>query len=204
MKSSSASLPSNNPNLLENRIDFKLHAASRHLENLKQLELEHESLTSNNIRIDAEIELDEFFYHLVGVMDALLHEINREFNLGIKQKEVKIDRITTELQLKKGAVIAKIMTQDIRNMQSIKQKLKRKQRQHPLWLISEFNNHSKHRAMIGKAIVAHEGVGVTKISLINPQTRRKMKKPIIDYLDESYKRIERVQKKVRKKIAKYI
>jgi hypothetical protein len=57
--------------------------------------------------------------------------------------------------------------------------------------------------MIGKAIVAREGIGVTRSSLINPQTHRKMKKPTIDYLDDSYKRIEGLQKKVRKKIAKY-
>jgi len=34
--------------------------------------------------IDVEIELDEFFYHLVSVKDALLHEINRDFKLHIK------------------------------------------------------------------------------------------------------------------------
>jgi hypothetical protein len=95
---------------------------------LKQLERRAGSLVSNDIRIDAEIELDEFFYHLVRVTDALLHEINRDFNLRVKQREVTIDSITTKLQQntklqrKKGVDVAKIMTQDIRNMKFNKQK----------------------------------------------------------------------------------
>ncbi len=89
------------------------------------------------------------------------------------------------------------MTEDIRKMQFDKQK----RRQHPLWVVTEFSNHSKHRRLIKKRIVSVDGK-ITKVSLIYPHTNRRMKKPAIDYLDDSYKRIEMLQETVRKKIAK--
>lgn len=198
MTSSSSVSPSSS-NLLENRGDFKLYAARRHLENLKQLEHEHGSLVSSNIRIDAEIELDEFFYHLVGVKDALLHEINREFKLHIKPRDVAFDNVHAKLKNKKGlsANVPNILMQDLTKMQFHR---KKKGRQHSLGIVIEFNNHSKHRAMIKKHIVFS---GRTIVSLRYPNTNRRMKKPFIDYLDDSYTRVERLQKIVRKKIAKY-
>jgi len=192
-------LSQSSSNLLETRGDFKLHAARMHLEHLRQMESEFGSLVASEIRIDAEIELDEFFYHLVGVKDALLHEINREFKLHIKSRNVAFDCVCAKLKNKKGlrANVPNILMQDLTKMQFHK---KKKGRQHSLGIVVEFNNHSKHRAMIRKYIVM---AGRIIVFLRYPNTNGRMKKPVLDYLDDSYKRVEKLQEIVRKKIAKY-
>lgn len=62
--------------------------------------------------------------------------------------------------------------------------------------------------MLDKEMVVVDG-GINKFSLIDLRTGQGMRTdegmtiPIIDYLDDSYKRIERLQKTLRDKIYKY-
>jgi hypothetical protein len=190
------------PNPLNNRLNFKLNAAKIHLETLKRLEdaSPGKNLASYKDRMHVEMEIDEFLYHLVGVKDALFQEINCEFHLGLSPDKVTSEKVKTELNQKQGIVAAAKteFTKEIGKMQFDKQK----KNQHPLWLINELHNHSKHRNILPKALVVVDS-DISKISLINPRTNRKMKKPIMDYADDSYKIIERWQKNVRKKIIKY-
>jgi hypothetical protein len=157
--------------------------------------------SSSNVRMDAEIEIDELLYQLVGVKDALLQEINCKFNLGLEQRKVELDTINEQLKQEYGEAVAKDITIEIRRMTSY--------REDPLWLINELHNLSKHRAMIGMAISIVVG-GKTSTSLIDPRTGQGMQtnegkqKPIIEYLEESYTEIEELQKKVRDKISRYL
>jgi hypothetical protein len=69
--SSSPAASSFSPDPLNNRVDFKLHAAKIHLGNLKRTEARAGSLMANKVRIKAEMEIDEILYYLVGIKDAL-------------------------------------------------------------------------------------------------------------------------------------
>ena len=73
---------------------------------------------------------------------------------------------------------------------------------HPLGLINEFYNYSKHSAMISKALIIVDSE-LGKPSLINPTTNERMKTAIIEYLENSYKRTEKLQEIVRSQISKY-
>lgn len=81
---------------LNKRVDFKLHGARIHLHNLKRLESIDGALASSRVRLQVEIELDEFLYYLVGVKDALLQEINSEFHLGVAPQDVKEESINSK------------------------------------------------------------------------------------------------------------
>ena len=74
-----------------------------HLDNLHQLEINGGgSLASSHVRMKAEIEIYELFYHVVGVKDALLQEINRDLLLGLAPEDVKEETINSKLEEKLG------------------------------------------------------------------------------------------------------
>jgi hypothetical protein len=181
---------------MKNRVNFKLNAAYSHLEKLKRLEAANKVLSGD--KMETEMHIDEFFYHLVGVKDALLQEINSELNLSIAPHEVTIDSINTALNRK--GVDARKITKEICNMIS--------DESDPLWLINEFHNHSKHRNIIGKAIAIVVGISDT-ISLRNPRTGKEVRTdqgkmiPIIDYLEDSYEEIAKLQETIRHKVCEY-
>lgn len=59
--------------LLEDRVKFKLYAAERHLDELKNIKQSHGSIIrSSEIRIKAEMEIDCFLAHIIGAKDSLL------------------------------------------------------------------------------------------------------------------------------------
>jgi hypothetical protein len=193
---------------LNNRVDFKLHGARTHLLNLKRLESIDGTLDSSSIRLQAEMEIDEILYYLVGVKDALLQEINSELNLGLTLEDVKEETINKEVEKKKGVTAKEDLMMSINKMQTNKE--------HPLGRINELHNHSKHRRMIGFDIaVVAESNEIIKPSLIIPVTSKGNQNgkgmrngkgtriPAIDYLEDSYKKIEKLKEIVRKGIIKY-
>jgi|SRR5215208_550092 len=198
--SSSSSLPYPDPT--NNRVNFKLDAARIHLDRLIELERNspEQSLALTIERFQVEMEIDEILYYLVGVKDALLQEINRRFDLGLELRTVDIDTINKQLKKKYGGDIAREMLSEINRMTS--------SREDPLWLINECHNHSKHREMLGMAKTMVIG-GPTNASLIDPRTGQGVRrangtqKPPVEYLEESYVEIEKLQKKVRDKINSY-
>jgi hypothetical protein len=185
------------PNPLNDRVHFKLNAAKMHLDRLNDLQANSEgrTLASSNVRMQAEIEIDEFFYHLIGVKDALLHEINRELHLGLAPGDVKEETLNNKLEEMLGEDAKEDLMRRINMMKSGER--------HPLRRINELHNQSEHRNMIPKDIVASAGGGVTNFALIDPLTSRRMNNQIIDYLTDSYERIEKLQKMVRQNILKY-
>jgi hypothetical protein len=195
------------PDELNDRVHFKLAAAKTHLDRLKQLKASEENfVSSSTIRMQAEMEADEFFYHLVCAKEALLQEINSKLNLGLLEKHVKLETINEKLnELNKRKPGARELTKEICNMMS--------DDHDPLWLINELHNWSKHRSIIypglGYEIIADAERGIISTSLIDPRTGKGMRtdeekqKSIIQYPEESYTNIEKLQKTVRNKISRY-
>jgi hypothetical protein len=66
-------------NLLENRVDFKLYAAEQHLNELKNIRLKHGTIMGTpEIRIKTEMEIDCFLASVMGALDSLFVQINRD------------------------------------------------------------------------------------------------------------------------------
>jgi hypothetical protein len=189
------------PNLPENRGDYKLKAARRHLDNLIRLEDTAGSLAAGKVRIEAEEDIDEYLYHLIGVKDALLQEINNELHLDLAQRDANLGAINIKLN-QRGAD-ARAITKEIDDMLS--------NEHNPLWLVNELHNHSKHRNLIGQAIVIENG-RLARASLIDPRTGEEMRTAddvrmrilATFYLEESYTGIEDLQRTVREKIRQYL
>jgi hypothetical protein len=59
--------------------------------------LKYNDLTSNNVRISAEMEIDSFLYQMIGTVDSLLFKINDEFGLMIPSDRIEIDKIQSAL-----------------------------------------------------------------------------------------------------------
>ena len=79
-------------NFDNDRISFKLHACRQHLRNLKDIELKYNDLTSNDVRMTVEMEMDSFLYQMIGTVDSLLFKINDKFGLMIPYDRIEIDK----------------------------------------------------------------------------------------------------------------
>ena len=163
--SSSRASSSPYPDALNNRVNFKLNAARMHLDNLHQLEINGGgSLASSNVRMQAEIEIDELFYHLVGVKDALLQEINRDLLLGLAPEDVKEETINSKLEEKLG--------EDAKDDLMCRINMMKSGERHPLRRINEMHNHSKHRNMLAKHIGVSVPDGETNFVFIDPPRQK--------------------------------
>ena len=84
-------------NFDNDRISFKLHACRQHLRNLKDIELKYNDLTSNDVRMTVEMEMDSFLYQMIATADSLLFKINDKFGLMIPYDRIEIDKIQSAL-----------------------------------------------------------------------------------------------------------
>jgi hypothetical protein len=188
------------PDELNNRVHFKLNAARRHLDNLTRLEIDAGSLAVAEVRVEAEQRIDECLYHLIGVKDALLQEVNAQLNLGILPRNVKLE--TMNPILAKLGPDARDIIAEIKSMVF--------NQNDPRWLMNELHNQSKHRGMIGQAILVVDNE-IQRASLIDPRTPDQgMVRPndgtrilAIDYLEESYASMEELQRTVRNRVQQY-
>lgn len=71
--------------LFEDRIEFKIWSAQRHLDKLIEIEHQYGGIMGIN-RIYAEDELDCYFAQLIGAKDALLMLINKKTGLNLHEK----------------------------------------------------------------------------------------------------------------------
>jgi hypothetical protein len=78
--------------LIGNRTKFKLHAAAQHLKNLKNLEQDGTTMHYSKGRVQWEMEIESFLFHLVGVSDSLVAKTNDifGFNLGVGKVRIEI------------------------------------------------------------------------------------------------------------------
>jgi hypothetical protein len=86
--------------LLNDRAEFKLHAAEQHLNRLKEIENAYGDIAKDNARIEVEMEVDCFLSQLVGAVDSLLFQINDRLDLGIPTDHVNFANVQSALSAK--------------------------------------------------------------------------------------------------------
>jgi hypothetical protein len=79
--------------LIENRVKFKLYAAEQHLKNLKILEQDGSNMQSFKERVRWEMEIESFLFHIVGVRDSLLVNINNKLELRLEGRDIDFRNI---------------------------------------------------------------------------------------------------------------
>jgi hypothetical protein len=79
--------------LIENRTEFKLYAAAQHLKNLKNIEQSGTTMHSPKGRIEWEMEIESFLFHLVGISDTLLAKTNDKLDLKLKGRGISLQNI---------------------------------------------------------------------------------------------------------------
>lgn len=128
----------------QRRTSQKLEYAAVHIRELE----EYENATSNDIWENSHQE--SCFYHLAGAVDAILHEINDAYALGLEITQVSWQRVAQRLGETGQVSIAFSHCTRLR-------------RQKGSWLnlLLEWRNHGAHRGRVGKIVRAstHRRVG---------------------------------------------
>ena len=182
--------------LLNDRVKFKLFAASQHLDKLKEIKRVHGNI--NKLRLQSEMEMDCFLAHIIGAKDALLVEINKKLNLDIPIEDVGLETINNEL--------------DIRNKQWLLKHLNRiaSKPNTWFWLLNEIRNHFLHRERIARQVRVNIFESVNNNTSSSTQSihfvensRIKnspfVQKDIILFLEESLNRMTKLVENIRKK-----
>lgn len=130
----------------------KLHFAEIHISELR----DYVHATSNDDWENAHQESS--FYHLAGAVEAILHEINDAYMLGLNLDKVSWPKVATALSKDKRASPAFIHLETLRaNVNS--------------WLsqLFEWRNHGTHRRHVNKVIYAstHE---IVDNEFLDPRT----------------------------------
>jgi hypothetical protein len=167
-------------NLQTDRIRFKLHACIQHLRNLKDIELKYNDLTSNNVRMSAEMEIDSFLYQMIGTVDSLLFKINDKFGLMIPSDRIEIDKIQSALSAETKSI-------DLLNDLD-----KANQYGNWYWTIKQLRNYS-----LGNSLISQEAFEV-----LAKYTKTNMK--IIPYFEQSLDYLEKLIESIRKREPKLL
>jgi hypothetical protein len=128
--------------LLENRVKFKLYSAKNHLNNLRSFkQTDNVKIRTSEGRVTWEIEIECFLFHIIGVKDSLLVQINDKLGLGINAKEVDLGKVNSELNARgKGALIA--------DLNKAVSPITSNTPAGWLWMLNELRNQSTHRSLI--------------------------------------------------------
>jgi hypothetical protein len=167
-------------NFQTDRISFKLHACRQHLRNLKDIELKYNDLTSNNVRISAEMEIDSFLYQMIGTVDSLLFKINDEFGLMIPSDRIEIDKIQSALSAETKSI-------DLLNDLD-----RANQYSNWYWTIKQLRNYS-----LGNSLISPEA-----FEALAKYTKTNMK--IIPYFEQSLEYLEKLIQSIRKREPKLL
>jgi hypothetical protein len=167
-------------NFETDRISFKLHACREHLRNLKDIELNHNDLTLNDVRMNVEIEVDSFLYQMIGTVDSLLFKINDKFGLMIPSDRIEIDKIQSALSAETKSI-------DLLNDLD-----KANQYGNWYWMIKQLRNYS-----LGNSLISTEAFEV----LAN-YTKTDMK--LIPYFEQSLGYLENLIESIRKREPKLL
>jgi Cthe_2314-like HEPN len=187
--------------LLNDRVRFKLIAASRHLNELKEIKRVHGNI--NKLRLQSEMEMDCFLAHIIGAKDALLVEINNKLNLHIPIEKIELKTVNKKLKRRNKEELLKYLNKISSNPKSW------------FWLLNEIRNHFLHRERIPRHVSVNifenvnentssstQSIHFVEISRIKDNPF--IKKPIISFLEESLERMTKLVENIRKKIPAYI
>lgn len=176
--------------LLDDRIEFKLWAAQRHLDKLEKLEKSYGGIMGKN-RIYAEDELDCYFAQLISAGDSLLNLINLKLKLDIKEEEVTLTRINTVL---KERGMQDIVT-DLNNLNCDESSW--------YWMLRKLRNRSIHVSILRKQVKVNVGAEQSTVQnylLSPPEYETPMDKETIVFLSECLKNMRNLIDKTREKI----
>ncbi len=169
------------PKFLQDRPRFRIYAAQQHLDNLKRIEREHQSILSESVIISSEIEIDGFLSQLVGAVDCLLVQISDAFELNIPAVQADFSRIQSELsaRTKKFDLLSELDSA----------------RQHGdwYWAILEYRNLSASRSLVSTLKEANGKHFVRRMD--DPYGAPGME--IIAYFDQSLSKTEQMIENIR-------
>lgn len=168
-------------NFETDRTSFKLHACREHLRILKDIELKYNDLTSNDVRMTVEMEIDSFLYQMIGTVDSLLFRINDKFGLMIPPDRIEIDKIQSALSAETKSI-------DLLNDLD-----RANQYGNWYWTIKQLRNYS-----LGNSLISHQAFE----EVLANYTKTNMK--IIPYFEQSLDYLEKLIESVRKREPKFL
>lgn len=182
--------------LLEDRIEFKLWSAKKHLDKLVKIENNYGGIMGTN-RIYAEDELDCYFAQIFGARDALLMLINEKLNLNLSEKKVYVKTINEKLESQNKKHILKELN-DLSCDTTCW-----------YWILNELRNRSIHRNMPVKstAVTISENINdktssssVKNYFLLPPDYNNSMDKEITVFLTLCTERMKKLTENIKKKL----
>lgn len=180
--------------LLNDRIEFKLWSAKKHLDKLVKIENNYGGIMGKN-RIYAEDELDCYFAQIIGAKDALLMLISEKFDLKLSEKEVELGSINRELKNKRKEKIIDELNKLSSDTTSW------------YWILNELRNKSIHRSILNKkaGVNISENINdktgystVKNYLLLPPDYKKSMDKEIIVFLSDNIKEIRKLIENIKK------
>jgi hypothetical protein len=176
--------------LLEDRIEFKLWAAQRHLDKLEKIEKLYGGIMGKN-RIYAEDELDCYLAQIIGARDSLLTSLNERLKLNIQEDKVTLKTINEELEKRNNQDIL----YDLNRLNCDKSSW--------YWMLGKLRNRSIHVSTLRRQAKVNVGAKPSTVKnylLSPPDYNSPMDKETIVFLSENLtnmrKLIDRIKEKV--------
>ena len=180
--------------LLDDRIEFKLWSAKKHLDKLVKIENNYGGIMGKN-RIYAEDELDCYFAQIINARDALLMLINEKLLLNLLETNVIVDSINHKLKSKNKKYVLKELNDLSSNHTSW------------FWILNELRNKSIHTSILNKQAVASmsentndntSSSNVKNYFLLPPDYKDPMQKEIIVFLYDSIEEMRKLIENTKK------
>ncbi len=165
-----------------NSVSKKLRMAEYFIANLKNLADDAGGFAyiSSSKRVEADANLDGFFFEIISAKEFFLQELNNKYNLHLKIKDVKEDKL-----------LASDMPQDAkRQVERIKNLLSDPDTW--LWRINHYRNTAAHHRLFQRGFVATSGDKQVRVYLFkDPDEPEKGNSNIevIPYCEQSLKKV---------------
>ena len=175
---------------LDDRIEFKLWAAHRHLDKLEKIEQSYGGIMGKN-RIYAEDELDCYFAQIIGAKDSLLMLINGNLKLNIPEDKVTLKTVSEKLEkIDKQEIIDELNALNC-------------DRNSWYWILRKLRNRSIHVSILRKQAKVNVGTvpSIVKNYLLSPPDYNiPMEKETIKFLTESLTNMINLIERTREKV----
>lgn len=176
--------------ILSDRVEFKIFAAEKHLNNLQEIQSYHLDAQKVDPAIRMEIEIDCFLAQILGTLDCLLLLINTKLELGIASERVDLATIQSALNAR---------TKNIGLLTDMHQA---SAHNGWLWVLKEFRNLTMQRpSKDAQNLLFDDIVSSTKDSqseTIRP-SNESINKNLIRYFQQSLQRVRELVNSIRMK-----
>jgi hypothetical protein len=178
-------------NLLTDRVEFKLYAAEKHLNNLQEIQLNYANTENDDVQLRVELEIDCFLAQLLGTVDCLLALINSRLELGIATGKLDLASIQSALNAR---------TKSISLVTELQQALEHNRW---LWTLKEFRNQTMQKpSHEAQALLFDDNTSLITTKHLNKSiinTDGYISKNLIAYFRQSVKRIRELVNTIRMK-----